>query len=165
MKEIKKLLASRRGITLLTSLILLVVMSLLGVVAVNLAVQETKIAQNYQGSRVALTWAEAGIQAARQTIVDSMNPDMPGYQCDPNDPDTIHYYPDVVSRRVRFCIELLRMELSSETDQRGSGQDAARGVKTYYYKLDSYVLRTAANGEEVILRHVQTLEQQSRYSI
>jgi type II secretory pathway pseudopilin PulG len=165
MKDLKDLATNRRGITLLAAMILLIVMSLLGVVAVNLAVQETKIAQNYEGSRVALTWAEAGIQAARQVIVESTNPDMPGYSCDPTDPDTYHYYPSDADRRVRYCIELLKMELSGENDNRGSGQDATRGTRSYYYKLDSFVLRTADNGEEVVLRQVQTLEQQSRYSI
>ena len=165
MKRTELLIESRRGLTLIVSMILLMVMSLIGVAVVNISVQESKIAQNYEGAMAALAWAEAGVEAARQKIIDAPNPDMSGYQCDPAEPNTTHWYPDPVTRRVKYCIELLKMEMKGDVSKRGSGQESARGTKTYYYKIDAYVDRTTGTGEEVTIRHVQTLEQQTRYSI
>lgn len=160
---ILRLARSRKGLTLLASMMLLIIMSMMGVIAVNMAVQETRIAQNYESSTVNLTWAEAGVEAARQVIVNSDDPDMVGYDCQSD--QTTHWYPDSVRAKVMYCVELLLTEMQSESSARGSGQDAARGYKTYYYKVDAFVVRTADNGQRVTLRQIQTVEQQERFSL
>lgn len=157
------LIANRSGLTLLISMILLIVMSLLGVVAVNLAVEESRIAENYASSALAVAWAEAGAEAARQEIIASQNPEMRAYAC--TDASSSHYYPDTTTRNVRYCIELIRVEIRGDAStQRGSGQDSGSVRKTYHYKVDSYSVQNDENGNEVVLRHVQTFEQQTRAS-
>lgn len=164
-------LGNRRGLTLLTSMIVLIVMSLIGVAAVDLSVQETKIAENFAGASLAVVWAEAGAEAARLDIVNTENPEMAGYSCPENLPFSqrnYHYYPDTVTRRVRYCIELIGMEMTGAgSSGRVSGQDSAGVRKTYFYKVDAYSLDTDKTSEnptdtDVVLRHVQTFEQQTR---
>ena len=156
-------LKNPKGFTLLASLILLVMMSLFGVVAVNLAVQETRIAANFEGTLSALAWAEAGVEAARQQILTATDPEVAGFSCD--SAATTHYYPDAVAKyKARYCIELLSMELRASNENRGSGQDQGRSTKIYHYKIDSFFERTE-NGQPVTIRQVQTIEQQTRYSL
>ena len=120
---------NRRGLTLLTSMILLIVMSLVGVAAVDLSVQESKIAENYAGANLAVVWAEAGAEAARLDITNTENPEMAGYACPENaafSQRNYHYYPDNVTRRVRYCIELIGMQMTGNASSaRVSGQDSA----------------------------------------
>ncbi len=158
-----------KGYTLVISLLLLIVMSMIGLLAVNMAVQETRIARNYEDSVVAMAWAEAGIETARVEIFKSPDPELTGFECDPaNVATTTHYYPSEADPKVRYCIELLpeatRLE-GDNTDTRSSGQDRSRATKTYYYKVDSYVERDTGGGTPVIIRHIQTMESQTRFTI
>jgi|GEM_PF-4040422 len=174
MKNMRAMLDDRKGLTLLASMMILIVMSLLGVVAVNVAVRDTKIAKNYEDSRMTLVWAEAGIEIARKTIIESQNPEIPGFDCEPTNPASFHVYPDGVpigQEKVLWCVELLdTTQEGNNEDQRGSGQDQAGRTIKRLYKIDSYVMRPDSRSWEefdskVILRHVQSLEQHSRSSI
>ncbi len=163
-----RLIENTRGLTLLVSLILLVVMSLVGVVAVNMAVQEGKIAVNFQDSMRDLTFAEGGIERARQVIMASPNPELPGYDCTSD--DNTHYFPDgaqATETRARFCIELITVDIKGLSEGRGSGQDQGVKTITYTYKVDSAVVREneVDSTQEIVLRQIQTLEQQTRFSI
>ena len=158
-------------------MMILVAMSMIGIAAVNLAVQDTKVAQNYQSSRVSLIWAEAGIEMARLKLSESEDPSLLGYSCDAAQADSTHYYPadDPVSeRRARFCIELIATRQESSISGRGSGQDSAVGSTTYFYKLDSIVWNEGNPdddhdeydpGTDIVIRHIQSLESLSRLSI
>lgn len=162
---------NRRGLTLLTSMILLIVMSLIGVVAVDLAVQETKIADNFAGSNLAVAWAEAGAEAARLEIVNTENAEMAGFSCPESLPfaqRNYHYYPNSMNRRVRYCVELIGMNMvGASASGRVSGQESGAVMKTYFYKVDAYSLEPDKNSQnpsenDVVIRHVQTFEQQTR---
>lgn len=172
-------LGSKKGYTLITSMVLLIAMSMMGIFAVKLAVQQTKIAKNYENSIIAMTWAEAGIEAARQKIVSSVNPAIPNHEC--TNETNEHFYPTApteeelnaekgslmsIPRRAKYCIELITTSVEGQAGQRGSAQDGGKVIRTYFYKVDSYVTRqSTTTDEEVTIRHIQTIEQQSRYSI
>ncbi len=161
-----QVLRGRKGLTLLASLVLLIAMSMIGVVAVNMAVQEMKIAQGFESSVVSMAWAEAGIQVARRAIVTSTDPDMEGYSCDAANPGSTHWYPDETSKRVQYCIKLIAKEIKGDREGRVSAQEGGTALKTYFYKVDSRVIREDTTaGTQVDIRHIQTIETQTRRSI
>jgi len=156
------IMAGKRGYTLVVSLILLVMMSLIGATAVNVAINETKIARNFESNVIAMSWGEAGVEAARQVILTSSNPEVPGYNCscEGSNPEVEHWYPNSLDRRVKYCIEYVKVEISADNrNNRTSGQESPRVLKTYHYKVDSCVVRPDNAGINV--RQVQTIEQQT----
>jgi len=153
-----KNLKTNNGFALLITLILLIVLSLLGVAALNTSVQEVRISANYQESIVDLSWAEAGVEAARREIAISPDPEVSQWDCTTEEKTGI--VGSVDDPKATFCVSLVRTEIDNSTTSSGSGVDPSLRTKIFYYRIDSRVTR---NGQ--VVKWAQSLEQIARLSM
>jgi len=150
--------SDNKGFALLITLILLIVLLLLGVAALNTSVQEVRIAGNYQESIVDLSWAEAGVEAARREIAISPDPEVSQWDC--SSEEKIGVVGPVGSPKATFCVSLVKTEIDNSSTSTGSGVDPSMRTKIFYYRIDSKVER---NGQ--VVKWAQSLEQIARLSM
>lgn len=62
-----------RGTALITALIILVLLTLIGIAAINTSTTEIQIASNMRGSKVSFSEAEAGVEAGTRWLLDRYN--------------------------------------------------------------------------------------------
>ncbi len=146
------------GFALLVSLVLLVALSLIGVAALNTSIQETRIASNYQDSVSDLSWAEAGVEAARREIAISADPEVTQWNC--TSPETTGWVPSVTNPKATFCVTHIKTEIDNSAASSGSGAEPSMRTKIYYYKIDSKVSRGG-----YVVKWAQSLEQIARLSM
>mgnify|MGYP000979502410 CR=1 FL=1 len=153
-----KNLKADKGFALLITMILLIVLSLLGVAALNTSVQEVRISSNYQESILDLSWVEAGVEAARREIAISPDPEVSQWDCT-SEEKTGKVGP-VDNPKATFCVSLVRTVLDNSATSTGSGVDPSLRTKIFYYRIDSRVTR---DGQ--VVKWAQSLEQIARLSL
>ncbi len=155
--------ATNRGAALIMSMVLMIMLSLLGVAAMNTSVQEQRIAMAFRDSVRGLALAEAGAEMARTIVAGSTNPNLEGYNC--QDAATTHYYPPG-DQNTMYCIDTIDARVDNTvTDNRGSGQRAQKRKRIFVYKIDSMYRPLQSDGTPgPVVKWVQTVEQLTRIS-
>mgnify|MGYP001578385935 CR=1 FL=1 len=67
------ILKGEKGTALITALIMLVILTLIGIVAINTSTTEIQIASNMRGSKVSFSEAEGGVEAGMRWLLNIYN--------------------------------------------------------------------------------------------
>ena len=153
--------ATNRGAALIMSMVLMIMLSLLGVAAMNTSVQEQRIAMAFRDSVLGLAKAEAGAEMARAIVAGTNNPNLQGYNC--TNAASTHYWP-ADRTEVMYCIDTIDARVDNTVqNNRGSGQRAQSRQRIFVYKIDSIYRQVLADGTIGPWgKWVQTVEQLTR---